>query len=69
MSLRICCLIRFCAMQSVSELHLVFFCVKGRSMRARNRHVPNGEVDGPSLAFHLVRFVPLGLCFLPTATI
>lgn len=38
-------------------------------MSARNSHVPNEEVDEPSLAFHLVRFVRLPACFLPVATI
>jgi hypothetical protein len=39
-------------------------------MRAGNSHVPNGEVDGPSLAFHLVRFCASSFfAFLPAATI
>jgi hypothetical protein len=32
-------------------------------MRGRNSHQPNEEVDGPPLAFHLVRFVRLLFAF------
>jgi hypothetical protein len=71
-AIRARCLIRFLRPASVSQAestgHLIFL-PKGRSMMARHSHVPNEEVAGPSLAFHLVRFCAPSSCFGPTATI